>query len=228
MNILDSELYSKYIVVLDPVINNSREIDGYDARLKPIKQSYKSVEELDYECKINILIYMLDRLALFFESLVRKNDNYSINLYVSFQFQYTQEPRVMIFVDALNDVLKSKNCYLILTFPRDDFSSNLGLLNLSDFNYSMCSSIKLGIDCFDISPPELLEIMQYLNIKVVKFNLDLRFIKKLLIEHMPVYRYSQIRILFEGVDDEGLFYEMSSLGNGCYKGKLVGSKIYLL
>ncbi|MGF1735306.1 hypothetical protein [Photobacterium satsumensis] len=224
---LDINMYSKYIVALEPIINGSRKISGYEVCLKTINDSTVMPNVFDHETKLNKAIYMLDRLTYFVESNIDKKCFSEISFYVTFEFDYIQEPRVLIFVHVLNNVLKSKGSSLVFIFHDNDLSKNVNLIYSYDFYYPTSCPIKLGVMCFDFTSFHQLDVMNKFDISVVKFKFDLRLTEILITQVIPICSNTNSLLLFEDVNDEGLFFEASGISNALYKGCIAGSVIYI-
>ncbi|WEM44703.1 hypothetical protein PTW35_25965 (plasmid) [Photobacterium sp. DA100] len=225
---LELNVYHKFIVTLEPVINVSRVISGYEVGLKPKNDLLVRDVQLDYNDKLNLIIYMLDRLTYFVESKTTGKSFSDIVFYITLRSEYLQEPRVLVFVNVLKNLLESKGSSLVFIFNDNDFSNNVNLLYSYDFYYPTCTSIQLGVMCFDLGTFNHLDSIKNNNISVLKFSFDLRRVQEVITQVIPVCNHTNTMLLFENINDEGLFFEASGIGNAIYKGGIAGSIIYLI
>lgn len=217
-----------FIVSLEPIINGSRMVTGYEVVLQQKGEFLVRNEHLDYDDKLNLIIYMLDRLTYFIESKETGKRFSDIVFYITLRTEYLQEPRVLIFVHVLNNLLESKGSCLVFIFHDNDFLNNANLLYSYDFYYPTYNPIQLGVMCFDLVTFHQLESISNLNVSVVKFSFDLRWFKEVITQVIPRCNYTNTRLFFDDVNDEGLFFEASWIANAMYKGCVAGGTIYII
>ncbi|PSW08246.1 hypothetical protein C9J01_24050 [Photobacterium rosenbergii] len=229
---LDINDYSNYIVTLEPVINSSRVIVGYDIGLKNKDDVLGCDAILDYSEKLNLIIYMLDKLTYLIEGQAKRNSFSNTIFYITLESEYLNEPRVLIFVSVLKNLLENKKSSLVFTLQYSDFIDNSSHLYSYEYYYQQYSQIDIGVICTDtVNFHQLyyqLELQKNNNISVVKLSIDLRWFKDIITQVSPICKKKGTMIFFENVNDDGLFFEASNISNAMCKGRVAGGVMYLI